>query len=106
MVGQAVPLNGGTRRRCVSQEITMSMAQSFGRSALARFVNSPTGRVVRVVVGIALILWGYTRLGSSAGVVLIVVGLIPLLAGVFDLCLVSALLGGPISGSRVGKGGE
>jgi len=84
----------------------MSMAQSFGRSALARFVNSPTGRVVRVVVGIALILWGYTRLGSTAGIVLIVVGLIPLLAGVFDLCLVSALLGGPISGSRVGKGGE
>jgi hypothetical protein len=106
MVGQAVPLNGGTRRCCVSQEITMSMAQSFGRSAFARFVNSPTGRVVRVVVGIALILWGYTRLGSSSGVVLIVVGLIPLLAGVFDLCLVSALLGGPISGSRVGKGGE
>jgi hypothetical protein len=84
----------------------MSMAQSFGQSGLARFINSPTGRVVRVVVGIALILWGYTRLGSSAGVVLIVVGLIPLVAGVFNLCLVSALLGGPISGSRMGKGGE
>ena len=84
----------------------MSMAQSFGQSGLARFINSPAGRVFRVVVGVALILWGYTRLGSSAGVVLIVVGLIPLVAGVFDLCLVSALLGGPISGSRVGKGGE
>lgn len=76
----------------------MSMAESFGRSGFARFMNSPTGRVSRVVAGVALIGWGYTRLGSTAGIVLIVIGCVPLLAGVFDLCLISALLGGPISG--------
>ena len=84
----------------------MSMAQSFGHSGFARFINSPTGRVLRLVVGVALILWGYARLGTSAGIVLIVVGLVPLVAGAFNLCLISALLGGPISGSRVGRGGE
>jgi hypothetical protein len=32
-----------------------------------------------------------------------VVGLIPLAAGVFNLCLISALLGGPLSGGRTPK---
>lgn len=82
----------------------MTMAQSFGRSAFARFVNSPAGRIIRIVVGVALILWGYTSLGSTTGIVLIVIGLILLAAGVFDWCLISALLGGPISGRRVGGG--
>ncbi len=79
----------------------MSLAESFGRSGFARFVNSPAGRIVRVIVGIALVGWGYTQRGSGPGMVLIVVGLIPLAAGTLDWCLISALLGGPISGARV-----
>jgi len=30
-----------------------------------------------------------------------VAGLVPLAAGAFDWCLISALLGGPISGARI-----
>jgi hypothetical protein len=81
----------------------MSMAESFGRSGFARFINSPVGRVLRVVVGVALIAWGVTKSGSSTGIILIVVGLVPLLAGSFNLCLISALLGGPMNGARVGR---
>lgn len=75
----------------------MSIAESFGRSGFAKFINSPVGRIARVVVGLVLIAWGYI----SSGIVLIIIGLIPLAAGAFDLCLVSALLGGPISGKKV-----
>jgi hypothetical protein len=75
----------------------MSIAESFGRSGFAKFINSPTGRIARIVVGLALIVWGYT----SGGILLIIIGLIPLVAGSFDLCLVSALLGGPVSGEKV-----
>ncbi len=82
----------------------MSLAEPFGRSAFARLMNSPAGRVARIVVGLALIGWGATRLPGSGGIGLIVVGLIPLAAGLFDLCLVSAFLGGPIRGARVLKG--
>ena len=82
----------------------MSLAESFARSTFARLVNSPAGRVARIVVGLALIGWGATLLPGSGGIGLVVVGLIPLAAGSFDLCLVSALLGGPISGARVLKG--
>jgi len=81
----------------------MSLAESFGRSAFARFVGSPTGRIARVLVGLGFIGWGYVQRGRVAGIVLIVVGLIPLAAGVFNLCLISALLGGPISGARIAK---
>lgn len=81
----------------------MSLAESFGKSGFAQFVNSPVGRIARVVVGLALIGWGYTRRAESAGIVLMVVGLVPLIAGTFNLCLVSALLGGPLSGARLPK---
>lgn len=81
----------------------MTVAESFGRSSFARLMNSPAGRLVRVVAGIGLIAWGYTQRADVTGVVLMVVGLVPLAAGAFDLCLISALLGGPISGARIAK---
>jgi hypothetical protein len=95
---QGSPLHGHDTG---GQEVTMSMAESFGRSGFARFMSSPIGRVARGVVGAGLIGWGYLQLEGTTGIVLIVVGLVPLIAGVFNLCLVSALLGGPISGRRL-----
>jgi len=75
----------------------MSIAESFGRSGFAKFINSPAGRITRIVVGLALIIWGY----DCNGIVLMIIGLIPLAAGALDLCLISALLGGPTSGKKV-----
>ena len=82
----------------------MSLAKSFGRSAFARFINSPAGRAVRIVAGLGLIAWGYTQRGSGVGVAFMVIGLVPLAAGAFDWCIISALLGGPLSGVRVNSG--
>jgi len=79
----------------------MSISESFGRSGFARFINSPAGRIARLAVGAGLIVLGLTRLDTTGGIVLIVGGLVPLVAGLLDLCLVSALLGGPISGKSV-----
>jgi hypothetical protein len=90
--------------RRISKEVAVSLADSFAQSTFARLINSPAGRVARVVVGLGLIVWGYTLRSGPGGIVLMVVGLVPLIAGAFDLCVISALLGGPISGSRVGKG--
>jgi len=80
----------------------MSLAESFGQSGFARFISSTPGRLLRVVAGIAIIGWGYTERGSNTGIILMVAGLVPLLAGIFNLCLISALLGGPLSGARTG----
>ena len=81
----------------------MSMAESFAKSSFGKFMNSPTGRIARILAGLVLIAWGYTQRAETTGIILIVVGLVPLAAGVFNLCLISALLGGPISGARIAK---
>ena len=78
----------------------MSIAASFAQTGFARFINSPAGRAVRVIAGLALIGGGYGMAGTG-GTVLMIVGLVPLAAGIFNLCLISALLGGPLSGSRM-----
>jgi Inner membrane protein YgaP-like, transmembrane domain len=81
----------------------MSLSESFAHTSFARFVNSPAGRIARIVVGFGLIGWGYAQRTAPAGIVLMLVGLIPLAAGMFNLCLISALLGGPIRGSKLAR---
>ena len=65
------------------------------------FMNSTTGRIVRIVAGIALIAWGLLGLGGSTGMVVAVIGLAPLLAGLFDFCLFAPLFSCPIRGSKI-----
>lgn len=83
----------------------MSLAAAFAQSGFARFINSPAGRLARIIAGLALLLWGYTQRGTTGGTALMVVSLVPLLAGALDLCLISALLGGPLRGSVLRKHG-
>ena len=66
-----------------------------------KFMSSTTGRIVRAVAGIALIAWGLLGLGGTIGIIVAVVGAVPLLAGVFDFCLIAALFGVPLSGAKV-----
>jgi hypothetical protein len=86
--------------------VTVSIAESFGRSRFAQFVNSPAGRLARLVAGAGLIGWGYTQRGTGTGLVFIAAGFVPLAAGAFNLCFISALLGGPISGERIAKSNQ
>ena len=60
----------------------------------AHFMATPAGRLLRGVIGLALIFWGYTT-GST---VLMVVGALPLLAGIFNVCLIAPLLRAPFFG--------
>ncbi len=78
----------------------------FYRSALGQFFATGAGRATRVVAGIVLIAWGYVLLPSVAGIVLIVIGLVPLLAGLFDVCVISALFGGPFQGAAIREAGK
>jgi hypothetical protein len=73
----------------------------FAASWFGQCLSSTRGRIGRVVAGLALIVGGLFVLGGTAGVVLAAVGLVPLLAGAFDVCLFSALFGGPLRGSAV-----
>jgi len=67
---------------------------------LLKFLVSPAGRITRVVAGLALIIGGPLVLGGSLGIVVAAVGVIPLLAGVFDLCVFAPLFGYSLSGPK------
>jgi hypothetical protein len=81
----------------------MKLAESFGRSGFAKYVNTTSGRIVRIIAGLAILGWGYVQLPGATGIVLIIVGLVPFTAGIFNLCLISALLGGTIKGKRIAE---
>jgi hypothetical protein len=68
---------------------------------LFKFLASSTGRIVRAVAGLALILVGWLALQGAAGWIVAIVGLVPLLAGLFDRCVFAPLLGLPFVGSRL-----
>lgn len=74
---------------------------AFNRSALSRFLNKPAGRVFRVAMGVFFLAVGYVYRGHALGVASLVWGLLPLSAGAFDICYVSAMLGGPFSGAKI-----
>jgi Inner membrane protein YgaP-like, transmembrane domain len=70
-------------------------------NGLIEFLASTSGRLTRVVAGAILILVGLFALGGAAGVVVAVIGAVPLLAGVFDVCVFAPLAAMPFSGSGI-----
>ena len=71
----------------------------------ATFMASPFGRWLRAIVGIALVVVGLVLAFQPAnfvlGVILAVVGLVPLLAAAFDVCVFAPLFGAPFSGPAI-----
>lgn len=73
----------------------------FACSPFGQFMAGTLGRILRFVAGVALIAAGWWMLGSIWGPVLIAVGLVPLIAGTFDVCFISVLFGGPFPGQAI-----
>lgn len=67
------------------------------QNAFSSFMARPAGRLLRIVAGLALIAVGWS-MGGTAGTVLMVVGLVPVFAGVFNVCLIAPIIGAPFSG--------
>jgi len=59
-------------------------------------MSSSVGRLVRAVAGIVLIVVGFALGGGW--ITLAVIGLIPLFAGAFNVCLLAPLMGQPLKG--------
>lgn len=73
----------------------------FASSRFGQFMASVAGRSTRFIAGVVLIAAGLGPIGGTVGSVIAVVGLVPLLAGTFDVCVFSALFGGPFAGSAI-----
>jgi hypothetical protein len=68
---------------------------------LIGFLASSTGRLVRAIAGIALILLGVLVVQGAAGWIIAAIGMVPLAAGAFDVCVFAPLAGLPFSGPAI-----
>jgi hypothetical protein len=80
-----------------------SVHDGFNRSGFSRFINSAAGRVFRLVAGTAFLVVGYLYRHHVFGVVAMAWSVLPLTAGGFDWCYISAALGGPLAGGKIRK---
>ena len=74
---------------------------AFNRSGFSRFLNSPAGRIFRLIAGAGFLAVGYAHRSHALGVLSMAWGALAMIAGAFDICLISAALGGPLSGSKI-----
>lgn len=73
-------------------------------NALLEFLASTNGRIVRIVAGVILIVVGLLVVGPSSfwpGLVLAIIGVVPLLAGLLDVCVFAPLFGLPFKGPDI-----
>jgi len=69
-------------------------------SSFVAFMQSMTGRILRIVVGVALIAIGLLVVKDVWGIVLAVIGLVPLIAGLAGICWL------PLSSDSRSKGSK
>ncbi len=68
---------------------------------LIGFLASGNGRLVRVAAGLLLVAWGVLALHGAAGIVVALIGMVPLVAGAFDFCVFAPLFGAPLNGPKI-----
>jgi hypothetical protein len=79
----------------------MSWHEAFNQSGFSKFLNGPAGRIFRVVAGMGFLAVGYIYRGHALGVFSMVWGALAFIAGAFDICFISVVLGGPLSGKKI-----
>ena len=70
-------------------------------NALIRFMASAAGRILRIVAGGGVIAYGLLAVGGSNGNLIAAIGLLPILTGAFNICVIAPLFGKPLCGSKV-----
>ncbi len=66
-----------------------------------RFLASDEGRLTRGIAGAGLIGTGLGVVRGAWGIIMAIVGLVPLAAGIFDVCVFAPLFGLPFQGDAL-----
>lgn len=66
--------------------------------AFARWMAEWPGRILRIVAGLILIYLGLRVVEGAWGTVLAIIGIVPILAGILNVCLIAPILGAPFRG--------
>lgn len=64
-------------------------------NSLINFMQGGVGRVVRVILGLALIYVGLAVVGGTAGIIVAIIGLLPIAMGVAGPCLLGFIFKQP-----------
>ena len=79
----------------------MDLATRFNGTSFSEWINSDNGRTFRVVAGSMFLIVGVTFRDEWWGLASLAWGVLPLTAGSFDVCYISAVTGGPLKGSEI-----
>lgn len=79
----------------------MGAADRFNQTGFSRWINSAPGRAFRLTAGTAFLVTGLVLRDSTLGIVLMAWSVVPLSAGIFNLCWISAVLGGPVRSREI-----
>ena len=65
-------------------------------NGLVQFMNTWMGRLLRIVLGLALMYVGFVVMGASVlGIIVAIIGIVPILMGVIGRCLIEFILPQP-----------
>ena len=82
----------------------MSRADRFNATGFSRWINGPSGRGFRLLAGAAWLAFAWVFRGQWWGVAAGAWSFFPITAGIFDICWISAALGGPLQGRTIRAG--
>jgi len=102
-----ITYTGGTNQSgiiSIEDEIPNSKNRRYKMNPFVKFMASPAGRITRVVAGIVLVALGLLVMHGVGGIIVAIVGLVPLVAGLFDFCVFAPLFGAPMSGPKIRAG--
>ena len=68
------------------------------------FLASNTGRIVRIMGGLALVVLGRFGLSGMIALIVVLIGVVPLFAGTFDICVIAPFFGAPLRGVKIRAG--
>jgi hypothetical protein len=79
----------------------MKLHRAFNNTGFSKFLNRPVGRVFRIAAGTVFLAYGFLHRTDLLGILSIGWGILPFTAGSFDVCYISAVLGGPLTGTKL-----
>ncbi len=81
----------------------MNISEKFNKSGFSRWINGGYGMSFRFIAGLCFLFIGIIFRHIPFGIAAILWSFFPLTAGIFDVCYISAVLGGPFSGKTIRK---
>lgn len=69
-------------------------------NGFTKLMASAFGRTARVLAGAGIIAWGLLGVGDTNGLIVAAVGVLPILTGVMNICIVAPLMGAPLKGAK------